>query len=450
MRSRTTALLAASAAAALSVLVACSDSAIDGPTHPDWFAAAPGGKAGSSPTVSSATPAWGNKGQTGEQVRILGSGFEPGAQVTWQRNGVPDPRITVTATTYVSPSEMIATVDIATEADLAFYDIAVTRVSDRKTGIGTEKFEVTLAINIGTLGGNTLAFAVNNNSQVAGYSVITPDTHAFYWSPVTGMVDLGAGSALAIDEAGHTVGGQTAGPLPVLWTGDGTSWVRTTLPTAQNAGSVFSLASDPVTGEAIFAGGYEVTGSKNSKTQSPVLWKKVGGSWMRIPLMVPPGPAGSSRVQDVNAMGQAVGYTPAGPTLWENPTTVTILPGTATGINAIRSDGDMAVGFFQNNQTSYPVYWIRQGATWSAAQPLSDCDRATDVDDAGNILATGCAGGVPAVWAAPYVTPQYLGQLGLKNESAPGQAISNDGRFAAGAANSSGQPRVGVLWRITP
>ena len=97
----------------------------------------------SSIVVSQTDPATGVQGATDLQVRITGAGYARGAQADWERNGVPDPKITVTSTRLVSATEVVATISIAADADLASYDVAV--VSGGKKGIGTELFAVTEA-----------------------------------------------------------------------------------------------------------------------------------------------------------------------------------------------------------------------------------------------------------------------------------------------------------------
>src|SRR3712207_454981 len=121
------------------------------------------------PTVSGANPSYGRQGEVGYHVTIIGSGFEPGAQATWERGGVADPKVRVTSTDYVSSTELVATIDIASDADLALYDVAVT--SGRGKGIGTEMFEVTDGTSIGTLNSdNTLVRAINSSGQATGFS----------------------------------------------------------------------------------------------------------------------------------------------------------------------------------------------------------------------------------------------------------------------------------------
>ena len=46
-------------------------------------------------------------------------------------------------------------------------------------------------VDLGTLGGDSTAFAVNNSGQVVGVSDISGNRHAFSWTRQGGMVDLG-------------------------------------------------------------------------------------------------------------------------------------------------------------------------------------------------------------------------------------------------------------------
>jgi hypothetical protein len=95
-------------------------------------------------------------------VTVTGSGFDAGSVAAWQRGGVTDGKIAVRKTTYVSSTRLDVTIDVAADATLGFYDIAVTTARGTK-GIGTETWEATIATSIGTLGGNTRVEAVNDN-----------------------------------------------------------------------------------------------------------------------------------------------------------------------------------------------------------------------------------------------------------------------------------------------
>jgi probable HAF family extracellular repeat protein len=75
-------------------------------------------------------------------------------------------------------------------------------------------------------GGSSGAIALNDNGQVAGYSSLGTSTHAFVWSDVAGMQDLGhldtgnASKAYGINNAGQVVGSANTalGERGFLWT----------------------------------------------------------------------------------------------------------------------------------------------------------------------------------------------------------------------------------------
>ena len=89
------------------------------------------------------------------------------------------------------------------------------------------------AIDLGTLGGSSsFPFAMNDKGQVVGESetVTNGPTHAFLWTPNTGMIDLGTlggtrSNALGVNNAGEVVGySDIPGDTTVhafLWTSDG-------------------------------------------------------------------------------------------------------------------------------------------------------------------------------------------------------------------------------------
>lgn len=86
--------------------------------------------------------------------------------------------------------------------------------------------------NTGVLGAGNVAFAINNQSQVTGVSVMPDEvnTHAFLWTLSAGMRDLGTlpgdniSAGLGMNSVGDVVGASIAGPDPlsgvpkaVLW-----------------------------------------------------------------------------------------------------------------------------------------------------------------------------------------------------------------------------------------
>jgi probable HAF family extracellular repeat protein len=444
-------------AAVLSVSFGCADPvhAPELPTHPNLAKAA---KPASGPSVSAATPPYGRQGETGEEVTITGSGFAPGAVATWSRGG-DTTKVVVTNTQFVSSTQLVATIDIAHDAELAFYDIAVTNL-DRKKGIGTEMFEVTTGLDLGSLGGNTNANAVSDDGAAVGYSVTSSAQHAFYWSETTGIIDIGGTNALGIDRAGMTIVGNGGG-LPLVWTGAAASWTSAVLPISAGAsgGGATSVASDPVTGVATIIGGSETIKVKHASLSRPRLWRWTGTSWQLDSLPMPYAEISgtSSWVGAVNASGQATGAVRPGgrdpeAVVWEADGSFTVLgPGGAPGINAA---GTAIAGFAYTNTGGGPRYYWRNavGDAWSGPVILpGDCWDVTGMDDAGRIIARSCP--IPGssrttggIFEPPYTSPPaLLPGLGDLTEGGVVYGISPNGKYIVGTAKTK-PTRVAVRW----
>jgi probable HAF family extracellular repeat protein len=438
---------------ALSVSIGCADSsqAPMVPTAPQLARTVSG------PSVTATTPPYGRQGQTGEQVTITGSGFTADSKVSWARSGVADSTdVAVRNTKFVSSTQLVATIDIAPDADLAFYDVMVEN-PDRKKGIGTEMFEVTTAISLGSLGGNTNANAVNDNGDAVGYTVVGTEQRAFYWSGATGMVDIGGAEALGIDQGGTTIVGRGSARA-LTWTGSGTSWTSAPLPMDPAAidGRATAVASDPVTGQATIIGGSESVSLKHATLLRPRLWKRAAtGGWQKIDLSMPNADLSgtSSWVAAVNANGQATGAVRPGggaaqAVVWEANGQYTVLgEGGAPGINGA---GTIIASF--NN--SGAVYYTRNavGDQWTGPLALpGGCSNGMGVDDAGNIIARRCPSPgssrlTSVIVAPPYTTAIYLSGLGDVTEGGTAYGISRGGTYIAGTAPTK-PTRVGARWR---
>jgi hypothetical protein len=100
-----------------------------------------GGKKGDV-TVTAVDPSQGYQGDTDAEMLISGSGFSGEVDVAWERDGAPDPGITVHAATVVSSTSIVARITIANDAEVGYYDVAVTLHGSGKRGVGTELFQV--------------------------------------------------------------------------------------------------------------------------------------------------------------------------------------------------------------------------------------------------------------------------------------------------------------------
>jgi hypothetical protein len=92
-------------------------------------------------TVSATEPARAEQGETLD-VHILGEGFVDDAVVSWRRNGAADPLIVVEQVTFVSATELIASILVGADADVAEYDVVVRSQRISGEGLGARLFEV--------------------------------------------------------------------------------------------------------------------------------------------------------------------------------------------------------------------------------------------------------------------------------------------------------------------
>jgi hypothetical protein len=413
--------------AVLTIAACASSHETTGPEIPASAAKAAGGI-----TVSSADPAYGKQGETGKQVRIIGSGFEPGDQASWQRNGIPDPAITVLSTQFVSNRELAAVISIAPEAAVALYDIAIVRPG-RKGGIGTEMFEVTTVVLLSSAGGPVaVANGLNDAGQIVGQDGLA---NAFYWSPGGGTDDLGPGTAYDLDASGTRLVGSNEDGNAVWWTGTSGAWSQVALSTAcasnAKSGAAYSIAPN-----GVLAGGVlRVSVGKNKVAGRPVTWTLPAGTCTQLGL--PAGFTDIGIVYDVNAVGQAVGFAYGSTSgnvavVWNDGIHTVLGPGQA---RAISEDGTLVVGL----SGSLPVFWRWSGSAWSAAIVLtSPCGNysggawANDVNAAGVVVGKDCSGRarqwtvsgttILSTSLLPRLGPQGTGRAeAVNNVTAPGQ-----------------------------
>lgn len=448
--------------AALALLVSCGRDAIL-PAEPGEAVHAKGGRTTpSSPVVSSVDPAYGKQGAVNLKVRIVGSGFGSDAQATWERFGIPDSKVQTNATRYISSTELEADITIAADADLDLYDVSVTLVGSGKKGVGMEMFEVTTAVSIGTLGGNSAGQAVNSHGEVVGFSGVSGGgQHAYHWSASTGMTDLGEGHAWAIDEGGLTIAG-TSGGHAVVWTRTSAGWgPATQLPRAPitAGGTVRAIASDTVAGTAVLLGGHDGEKYRGGIKRRPVLWRRSAGGWERHPLSLPAGyPDAEAWVAAVNALGHASGVMVTGSgtwwaVFWDVSGTASVVGPADSRSPAINSEGTLMVGasagraaFWQRVRNADGTY-----GSWGAPIHLpGNCTLARGVDDRGRIIASNCGAGsrtTSAVFTTPVAAPLMLSGLGHRDDGGTAVAISPSGSMITGSAPT---PKVtfSAIWRV--
>ena len=105
-------------------------------------------------TVTSANPPVAEQGTINLDVVIGGSGFKKGAMARFLVSGTEDTGgITVNSTTFKSAGELIANINIATNAPVSKFDVEVTNTSGRR-GKGIELFAVAAKGTLSSGGGS--------------------------------------------------------------------------------------------------------------------------------------------------------------------------------------------------------------------------------------------------------------------------------------------------------
>lgn len=109
------------------------------------------------------------------QVRVLGSGFEPGANAAFLREGAPAPGIVTAATSFVSDSVLVADVTVALDAEVALYDVEVTSRNGRRRGVGQELFSVTQKTTGGPPDPESMSVAIPGEVRSGTVNALAPD-----------------------------------------------------------------------------------------------------------------------------------------------------------------------------------------------------------------------------------------------------------------------------------
>ena len=141
-----------------------------------------GGKGGSNggPSVKATDPAAAPQNITLD-VRVMGSGFDEGSRVTFERGGTASAKVVTNSTSFVSSTELVANVTIAADADTAKYDVAVTTAKGIK-GIGSVLFEV-----VGDPPATWLIPVNEAGLSVTGDGIFVREEYSAYESGVCGV-----------------------------------------------------------------------------------------------------------------------------------------------------------------------------------------------------------------------------------------------------------------------
>ena len=215
--------------------MACSSD----PTGPDL-----GVEPAGDPTVEEVIPNSGFRGTTLD-IRVIGSGYDDGTEVSFEEEGNPTDGIVTNSTEFVSEGELVANITIAEDAEPGAYDVVVL-TTVRKRGIGLEAFIVSTVV-VGTLPGgvHSTATDVNDNGEVVGFVQIGfpgepgfDGQHATYWFGGT-LEDLSRGQAFGISEDCAVGSCRVVGfreRAPVVWQKEEGTWTSVVLPTESGSG----------------------------------------------------------------------------------------------------------------------------------------------------------------------------------------------------------------------
>jgi hypothetical protein len=466
-RSRRSGLLPLTCALAISAAGCGRDpvtAPVSRPVVPSVFAA----KSSTALAVSSTSPPFGDQGTTID-VHVFGGGFSSGAKVTWLLNGLADDHVHTNSTTFVSSSELIANVTIASDAQLAFWDVQVS-LSNGKNGVGSDLFEVTSAqiLGPGTTGGDVTVRAINELHQVVGWSDGPSGSTAWVYDDALGLVALGPGSSRGIDPLGTLVVGNDSDSRPSAWIRQpDNSWMPQVLPLLDGAFGGVSMAAARLDDGTLLAVGWNsFVGAKphSSATTAPVSWTLVNGTWSAPQMFAMPPGGINGQVRDVNHLGQAVGQVSgvAQGIVWDSPTSYALLDGTPNRINA---SGTLIVGV----QNSVGVYWWRDrqtGAWHTTGVPLPSaigtmCSFGRGVNDAGLIVGWSCnqTHHLATVWQLDLsgsepvlVSATFLSGLGKSTTNAEevssGAEITETAPYVVAGSATLGGTRLAVRWRL--
>jgi probable HAF family extracellular repeat protein len=425
-------------------------------------------------TVTSASPAFGDQGTT-VNVHVLGSGFTADAKASWLLHGVADSvHVYTNSTRFVSSTELIANITIASDAQLSFWDVQVA-LAGGKNGVGSEAFEVTSAqiLGAGTTGGDAAVRDMNDLGQVVGHSGAST-VNAWVYDDASGMVNLGLGAAWGIDPLGAFIVGQDGNAFPTSWVRQPNgSWLAQ--PFSRPSGSVAGAAVSAkrlADGTLVVAGWDEIPPTKSKSAgnlKRPVTWRRTAdGQWTAPQLYSIPAGFTSAAAFDVSSTGQIVGQLDAsvGGVVWDSPSTFVTLDALPTRVNHA---GTLIVGGRNNGPA---LYWWRDRGTnaWhTTGVPLpslagSSCPGglARNVNDAGVIVGWSCTASgakLPTVWlldlsVSPPVlvgAPALLPGLGAKNTAFPTAAAGVTGTapyVATGTAVLTASSIVAVRWNL--
>jgi len=309
--------------------------------------------AGGGISIKSAVPASAQISTT-LTVQVNGSGFTTGSKATWALDGdtaFAVTKIKTNSTTFVSATQLTASITISGDASIDLYDIIVITPTGKK-GIGIELFAVTPHVTLlPVLSGYTVANAMNSSGIVVGYVFET-----------------------------------TGKPRAVRWTRTGSSWSIDPLP-----------ASDSSVATSVNASG-SIVGTRSGRA---IVWASGGGTT----------DVGPGQPTDINGgetivgaiAGRAVAWQKTGPASWGPPQYLPTLNGISSTGEITRAvainDSNRIVGLaFNTAGTAVVVMWAPINGAWAAPvelRPGTNAQYAADINADGDVAGTVCSSFCP-------------------------------------------------------
>jgi uncharacterized membrane protein len=397
------------------MIAGCQQNSPAGPSVTD-IRLAKGGGGGKGPKVDAADPPSAPQDTTLD-VRVLGSGFDNGAAVTFTIEGTPQPELRTNATTFVNDDELVANVTIDVDAPIDLYDVEVVSRSGKK-GTGADLFRVRIKgerfnYTITDLGAGS-AMDINDAGLIVGGSASDRaarwiDTGGGYTMELLGDGPWASGPgswAYAVNASGDAVGSIWVDAAfterAALWSSSGVALLPLVDPAHEMSNAYDINDAGQISGQSYTSGfdaaravRWEPDGTATDLGVLPGYGKSIGWAINDLGWV-----GGSSRPADPGspAAQHAVLWTVQSDGQISAPLDLHPVPGTSSIVKAISDESGGKVflaGEIAVEPYFHPVLWVVDVQTLAVTEHVlqGEGGRANAVNAAGEVVVSG-----PAVW----------------------------------------------------